>query len=263
MTGDECVFGLPLGPRSLGDYHGTSDAGDSLPVLSFGVLQVSDLGTTILGLETGGVITINETAAGYNWYVNAGSSSSRAFGLAGPDGESLAGPGSPAANDVDLVTVLEHELGHVLGLPDNDQAGDLMDITLGLGVRRAPGGADLAAIGSASKTHGVINVSAGVVVRQPQSFRSTGLVTPATGDAALAAMLVPAGGNGNGHNSAAIDESAGQGRGTNLEPERHTTEEKAHGPGHAFSAASFGRVLVTVPLAIDQCLDPKRSSGVS
>ncbi len=50
----------------------------------------------------------------------------------------MASPTSPAADDVDLLTVLEHELGHVIGLPDNDQAGDLMDITLGLGVRRAP-----------------------------------------------------------------------------------------------------------------------------
>ena len=60
-----------------------------------------------------------------------------AFGLSG-GGELLASPGSPAADDVDLLTVLEHELGHVIGLPDNDQAGDLMDITLGLGVRRSP-----------------------------------------------------------------------------------------------------------------------------
>ena len=113
---------------------------ESVPV------QVGNLGTSILGLEAAGVITINQTAAGYNWYVSAGSGSSQAFGLAGPDGESLAGPGSPAADDVDLLTVLEHELGHVIGLADNAQAGDLMDITLGLGVRRAPTSADLAAI---------------------------------------------------------------------------------------------------------------------
>ena len=101
-------------------------------------IQVSNLGTTILGLEAGGVITINQTAAGYNWYASAASGSAPAFGLVGPDGDSLAGPGSPGADQVDLVTVLEHELGHVLGLPDNAKDGDLMDITLGLGVRRCP-----------------------------------------------------------------------------------------------------------------------------
>ena len=54
-----------------------------------------------------------------------------------------------AADDVDLLTVLEHELGHVVGLPDNATSGDLMDITLGLGQRRGPSAADLATIAQA------------------------------------------------------------------------------------------------------------------
>ena len=41
------------------------------------------------------------------------------------------GPGSPAADDVDLVTVLDHELGHVLGLSGNAEASDLIDMTIG------------------------------------------------------------------------------------------------------------------------------------
>ena len=111
-------------------------------------VQVGDLGTSILGVEAAGTITINRTAAGSNWYVGAGTGTGTgtAFGLVGPGGEVVAAPGSPAAGRVDLLTVLEHELGHVLGLPDNAQAGDLMDITLEPGVRRAPTGADLAAI---------------------------------------------------------------------------------------------------------------------
>ncbi len=105
-------------------------------------VQVGNLGTSILGLEAAGVITINQTAAGYNWYVNA--STARARRSAWPARQArLAGPGSPAAGEVDLLTVLEHELGHVIGLSDNNQAGDLMDITLGLGVRRAPTAADV------------------------------------------------------------------------------------------------------------------------
>ena len=89
------------------------------------------------------MIEINQTAAGYNWYVNASPRSGQAFGLAGPGGEKLAGPGSPAAAQVDLLTVLEHELGHVIGLADNNQAGNLMDTTLGLGARRAPTAAEV------------------------------------------------------------------------------------------------------------------------
>jgi len=109
-------------------------------------VQVGNLGTSILGLKAANVITINQTAAGNKWYVNASASSSQAFSLAGPGGEKLAGPGSPAVGEVDLLTVLEHEMGHVIGLSDNAQAGDLMDTTLGLGARRAPTAADLATI---------------------------------------------------------------------------------------------------------------------
>jgi hypothetical protein len=157
------------------------------------------------------VITINQTAADFNWYVSTGSASSPAFGLVGPDGESLAEPGNPAADEVDLATVLEHELGHVLGLPDNAVAGDLMDITLGLGVRRLPGSADLAAFVSSSSTlvtdptivaavPALVGQSAaipnGIAVAQSQSCSPTGPIPSAAVDAALASMLSPAGGNG-------------------------------------------------------------------
>jgi Ca2+-binding RTX toxin-like protein len=113
-------------------------------------IQVGNLGGSILGLEAANVITINETAAGYNWYTNGSAGSNRAFGAAGAGGQNVAGRGSPAAGRVDLLTVLEHELGHVIGLADNTQAGDLMDVTLGVGVRRTPSAADLAPVTQAS-----------------------------------------------------------------------------------------------------------------
>ena len=93
------------------------------------------------------------------------------------------------------MTVLEHELGHVIGLSDNTQAGDLMDITLGLGVRRSPTAADLATIAGASST--------AVRPRRPPSFRQrsqpvllNGSVSGATVDAALASIASTAVGNG-------------------------------------------------------------------
>jgi uncharacterized repeat protein (TIGR03803 family) len=92
---------------------------ESVPV------EVENLGSSILGLETAGVITINQSAAGYRWYTGAAVT---------------------PANDVSLLTVLEHELGHVLGLADNNEPGDLMDTTLGLGVMRTPTTADLASV---------------------------------------------------------------------------------------------------------------------
>ena len=41
-------------------------------------------------------------------------------------------------------------LGHVLGLPDNAEAGDLLDITLGPGVRRVPSSTEMEAVASSS-----------------------------------------------------------------------------------------------------------------
>ena len=49
---------------------------------------------------------------------------------------------------MDLLTVVMHELGHVLGLPDDSDltsAADLMDETLATGTRRLPSAADVAA----------------------------------------------------------------------------------------------------------------------
>ena len=48
-----------------------------------------------------------------------------------------------AANHIDLLTVVEHELGHILGLPDSGQTG-VMNIALDSGERRLPDAADVA-----------------------------------------------------------------------------------------------------------------------
>jgi large repetitive protein len=151
-------------------------------------VQVAGLGTNILGLEAGGAITINQTAAGYNWYVSASPGSSQAFGVTGPNGETVAKSESPAADDVDLLTVLEHELGHVIGLSDNAEAGDLMDITLGLGVRRSPTAADLTTVAGLSITPAPAMWDAAVPTREPQPIPLNGSVSCATVDAALASI---------------------------------------------------------------------------
>jgi hypothetical protein len=192
-----------LVPQAIAGWRAAGlDAADVQRLESVQV-QLGNLGTSILGLETAGVITINQTAAGYNWYVGAGSGSSQAFGLAGPDGEAIARTGSPAAGEVDLLTVLEHEMGHVIGLPDNAQAGDLMDITLGLGVRREPTGADVATIAQTSSTAVLAapaaQATAHILTSDVQGRQPTplhGSVAQATVDAALASMLGAAIGNG-------------------------------------------------------------------
>jgi YD repeat-containing protein len=93
----------------------------------------------IVGTTSGEYVTIDPTAAGNGWFVGpAGSGAFR------PDGAQWsAGPGSPAFGRMDLLTVVTHELGHVIGREDIDNAahpGDVMDVTLPTGTRRLPGG---------------------------------------------------------------------------------------------------------------------------
>src|SRR5581483_10488959 len=95
-----------------------------------------------IGDYSNGVITIDQTADGAGWYVGTDNSE---FGP-GPNGTMVALTGSDAAQHFDLLTVLEHEYGHVLGLPDIPDgvvAGALMNTSLTEGVRILPSTKDL------------------------------------------------------------------------------------------------------------------------
>jgi hypothetical protein len=82
--------------------------------------QIVGLPGAELGEEDGRLIEISPDAAGYGWSL---------------------GP-VPAAGRMDLLTVVAHEMGHVLGLADADTS-DLMGSTLPPGVRRVPVRSDL------------------------------------------------------------------------------------------------------------------------
>jgi len=88
-------------------------------------------------LTSGNEITLDSTADGWGWNTDP---SNADFTSTGTDGLQRA-PGSAAADKMDLLTVVEHELGHELGLSDVDPASppnDLMAATLLPGVRRQP-----------------------------------------------------------------------------------------------------------------------------
>ena len=83
---------------------------------------ITTLPSGVLGETIGNTVYIDATADGYGWFL----------------GSVLSGQVAP--NKIDLLTVVSHELGNVLGLPElhgaQQQPGNVMDDTLAPGVRR-------------------------------------------------------------------------------------------------------------------------------
>src|SRR5262249_57304648 len=112
-----------------------------------GVLGLTALGST--------VVTLDATAAGYGWFVDPTPADDTEFDGVVASQELQARPGSPAFARMDLLTVVEHELGHVLGLGDLDPQTvphDLLTETLAPGVRRFPGPSSAAVAPAAGGT---------------------------------------------------------------------------------------------------------------
>ncbi len=85
-------------------------------------VQVADIPAGFLGWASGNKITLDVNADGAGWYTDVG---------------------TPAAGRVDLLTVVSHEIGHVLGYGHSAVAGDLMYDTLTPGTKRWPGSAPM------------------------------------------------------------------------------------------------------------------------
>ncbi len=96
------------------------------------------LGRTGLDVNNQIVVYIDNDAAGYGWHTNSGT--------------------APASNTMDLLTVVAHELGHVLGLTDVNTAGSVMNMTLTASSRHTPAASDATAVMTVDKnqlSHGL------------------------------------------------------------------------------------------------------------
>ncbi|MDV7397491.1 hypothetical protein RZS08_39180, partial [Arthrospira platensis SPKY1] len=86
---------------------------------------------------------IDDDGAGWGWFVDATPWDDSEFGST--DGTLAADSSSEAADRMDLLTVVMHELGHRLGLADwagDSSEDDLMYWALGTGTRRVPEATD-------------------------------------------------------------------------------------------------------------------------
>jgi hypothetical protein len=100
-------------------------------------VQIGTLDDNLIGLTSGNQITIDATADGWGWNTDPSGADFTTTGATGLE----ATPGSSAVGKMGLLTVVEHELGHELGLRDVDplsHPSDLMAATLAPGVRRQP-----------------------------------------------------------------------------------------------------------------------------
>jgi hypothetical protein len=89
-------------------------------------ISIGNLPTGWLGAYVSGSIVIDPTAEGDGWFVDPTSQ-----------------PGSAATGQVDALTVVMHEMGHALGLPD--ESAGVMSESLAAGTRNLPTPADVAA----------------------------------------------------------------------------------------------------------------------
>ena len=86
---------------------------------------IGTLGNGLLGETSGNQVIIDATAQGNGWSESA----------------------TPQTGQMDLFTTLEHEMGHLLGLPDQSgDAGDLMFDSLLPGIRKTPSTQDVDAV---------------------------------------------------------------------------------------------------------------------
>lgn len=116
------------------------DAG-AASILESVEITTADLPDLALGEATGSLITVDVDAAGHGWFVDATPMDDEEFNPVGGSDELKARPNGEADGKIDLLTVVMHEMGHLLGYADVHPLvadGDLMSATLDVGTRRDP-----------------------------------------------------------------------------------------------------------------------------
>ena len=110
--------------------------------------QIADLDGPMLGRVNEDTVWLDATAAGHGWFIDETPEDDVEFRAHGADGALRATPTGEAFDAVDLLSVVIHELGHVLGLDSHE----LLSPTLDTGLRVLPsaGNLDTGSTGSAS-----------------------------------------------------------------------------------------------------------------
>jgi hypothetical protein len=103
-------------------------------LLSTLTIVVTDLSGRQLAGVSGNTLYLDINAAGHGWFVDSTPLEHSEFSLFDGEDDWLAEAGSAAFGEVDLLTTVLHELGHLLG-HDHEEHGAMQE-TLGAGRRR-------------------------------------------------------------------------------------------------------------------------------
>jgi Ca2+-binding RTX toxin-like protein len=122
--------------RAIWAMSGQVSAAQLAATLPVSIL-VADLPDLMLGNTQGSVIALDADAAGHGWFIDATPLRAEEFA----PGTLLAKAGSAAAGRMDLLSVVVHELGHVMGFADNAPGQAAMAATLDVGRRLTVDGA--------------------------------------------------------------------------------------------------------------------------
>jgi hypothetical protein len=110
-------------------------------------VNLTKLPSPFVGMSSPDGIWIDQDAAGYGWFVDPTPADNREFSNRLSSNKFAATPGSAAYGKIDLLTIVEHEMGRPLGLQESPDAPSIMANNFRLGVRELPSASDLAKLG--------------------------------------------------------------------------------------------------------------------
>jgi hypothetical protein len=122
----EAIWAKVLGPNNA-----------RLAILNGITVQVGELPNAQIGDTIGDTIYIDSTADGWGWYIDPSASGNAGFQSTAIPGVMTAVPGSAAVGHMDLLSTVLHEMGNVMGFPE-DSGPDVTGSVLAPGTRRLP-----------------------------------------------------------------------------------------------------------------------------
>jgi len=126
---------------AIARWEATNISAAARAALESAHVQLADLGGSALGETFGHNVLIDPDAAGHGWFIDPTPMNDSEFPTPAGGAQLQALASTPEANEMDLLTVVMHELGLVMGLTDISpavQPHSLMTDVLSVGVRRLP-----------------------------------------------------------------------------------------------------------------------------